>query len=79
MAHDRYSQWQAEQAGTHTLPTGGGVLGLAVLVVLLVLALQAFGATDSGDPQVDRKAGVSLCDEHPHWSVCQPEPAKAKR
>jgi hypothetical protein len=75
---DRWTTWQAEQAGTHTGPTTGTVLRLAVLVLIAVICWQWF-TTDSGAAQVDRKQGVSLCEEHPHWSVCQPEPVKARR
>jgi hypothetical protein len=67
-------QWAQEMSSAHRGPTAGGVLSLAVLVVLMVLAWQWFGA-DDGAAQVDRKAGVSLCQEHrtrPGWeAVCR--------
>jgi hypothetical protein len=79
MAANPYPYWVTEQSPHHRGPTAGGVLRLAVLVVILVIAFQWFAATDSGRSQVDTKPGMSLCEEHPAWSVCQPEPVKAKR
>ncbi len=75
MATSPFPQWAQEMSSTHRGPTAGGVLRLAVLVVLLVIASQWFAATGSGAAQVDRKSGVSLCEEHrgePAWdSVCK--------
>jgi hypothetical protein len=79
MAANPYPYWVTEQSPSHHGPTAGGVLQLAVLAVLLVLALQWLTATDSGADQVDRKQGVSLCEEHPAWSVCQPQPVSERR
>jgi hypothetical protein len=55
------------------------VLLLALLVVLVVLVASVLPATEGGAAQVDRREGVSLCEEHPRWSVCQPEPAAKRR
>jgi hypothetical protein len=61
---------------THRGPTGAGVLRLALVVVLVVLALGLAPTTDRGQAgAVDRG---SLCDEHPRWSVCQ-EPSRGRR
>lgn len=74
MATSPVPLWAQEMSPHHHGPTGAGVLQLAVLVVLLVLAFQWFTATDSGATQVDRKQGVSFCEEHkgqPAWdSIC---------
>lgn len=75
MATSPVPQWAQEMSPHHHGPTGGAVFRLAVLVLIIVICWQWF-ATPSGADQVDRKQGVSLCEEHPHWSVCQPEPAK---
>jgi hypothetical protein len=72
---DRYPTWIHEQAPHHHGPTSGGMLRLAVLVLVAVICWQWFTATDSGRDRVDTKQGVSLCEEHPHWSVCQPGPS----
>jgi hypothetical protein len=45
-----------------------GVLRLALLVVLVVLALQTISPTRGGSQTSTVDRG-SLCDEHPHWSV----------
>jgi hypothetical protein len=83
MATSPVPQWAREMSPTYHGPTAGGVLQLAALVLVLVLAFQWFTATDSGRSQVDTKQGVSLCAEHrgaPGWSsVCQPGKASARR
>jgi hypothetical protein len=77
MAANPYPYWVTEQSPTHHEPTSGSTLRLAVLVLVVVICWQWFTNADSGRGRVDTKPGVSLCDAHPHWSVCQPEPAKA--
>ena len=73
MADDRWTTWQAEQAGTNRGPTGAGVLFLAVLAVLVALVLQ-LAPTTHGGQAVERDQG-SLCDQHradPAWtSICR--------
>ena len=75
MATSPHPQWAQEMSTTHRGPTAAGVLRLALLVVLIVIAWQWFGDTEGGAAQVDRKPGVSLCEEHrsqPGWeAVCQ--------
>jgi hypothetical protein len=63
-------QWAREMSPHHHGPTAGGVLRLALLVVLVVLLLQAIPATEGGRV-ADAPDRGSLCDQHPHWSVCQ--------
>lgn len=83
MPDDRYSMWQAEQAGTSSGPTVAQALAMfaAVALVLLALAWSPLATADSGD-SVSRgveteapPAGGSLCDQHradPSWSsVCR--------
>jgi hypothetical protein len=74
MATSPVPQWAQEMSPYHRGPTGGGVLRLAVLVVILVLVFQWFGTTEGGATQVDRKQGVSFCQEHkgqPSWDrIC---------
>jgi hypothetical protein len=74
MATSPVPQWAQEMSPHHRGPTGGGVLRLAVLVLVVVICWQWFVATDSGASQVDRKPGVSFCQEHkgePAWdSIC---------
>ena len=73
MATSPVPQWARETSPTHTGPTAGGVLRLAVLVIIMVIAYQWFAATDSGRSQVDTRQGVSLCEEHagdPGWAAC---------
>lgn len=74
MATSPVPQWAREQSPYHRRPTSGGVLRLAVLVLVAVICWQFFSVTEGGAQQVDRKAGVSLCEEHhgdPGWSsVC---------
>ena len=54
--------------------TAGGVLFLAVVAVLVALLIQLAPTTERGQASTtDRGQGVSLCEEHPHWSVCQEE------
>ena len=61
MATSPVPLWAQEMSPTHRGPTGAGVLRLALVVVLVVLALGLAPTTDRG----------SLCDQHPRWSVCQ--------
>jgi hypothetical protein len=87
MPDDRYPYWLTEQSSTYRGPTSGGLLRLAVLALLAVLGWGWLTA-DDGPATVDRRAGVSLCEEHagrPGWAaVCSPpepapEPATARR
>jgi hypothetical protein len=48
MATSPVPQWAREMSPHHRGPTAHGVLGLAVVAVLLALALQLAAATDSG-------------------------------
>ena len=70
MATSPIPTWAREQSPHHRGPTGAGVLFLALVVIMVVLALQAMAATDSGE----RSQG-SLCDQHrgqPAWeAVCE--------
>ena len=83
MATSPVPLWAQEMSPHHHGPTGTGVLRLALLVVIMVIAWQWWTATDSGRATVDRKAGVSLCEEHrrdPGWSaVCGSEPVSDRR
>ena len=78
MATSPVPQWARETSPYHSGPTAGGVLRLALLVLVVVICWQWF-APDGGRGSVDTKQGVSLCEEHPSWSVCQPEPVSARR
>ena len=71
--------WQAEMSSDYRGPRTAVLLQVAVLVLVVVLVWGWFTTPDSGAQQVDRKPGVSLCEENPHWSVCQPEPAGGVR
>ena len=71
MATSPVPVWAQEMSPHHHGPTGAGVLFLAVVAVLLGLMLAAGGLIESRQPASDRDEGVSLCEEHPHWSVCQ--------
>jgi hypothetical protein len=71
MATSPVPVWAQEMSPHHQGPTGAGVLFLAVVAVLLGLMLAAGGLIESRQPASDRDQGVSLCEEHPHWSVCQ--------
>jgi hypothetical protein len=78
----RYPYWITEQAPGHRGPTSGKVLQLAVLTLLAIICWQFFSPGGAAS-QVDRKPGVSLCEEHqgrPGWdTVCaKPVPANAK-
>ena len=77
MATSPVPQWAREMSPTHRGPTGAGVLRLALLVVLVVLALQLVPTTDSG--QEPGRGQGSLCDEHPRWSVCEEEVPHGRR
>jgi hypothetical protein len=82
MADPRYPYWVVEQSPTYQGPTSGKVLRLAVLILIAVIAWSWFDT--GGAATVDRKPGVSLCEEHqgrPGWAaVCpKPEPVSAKR
>jgi hypothetical protein len=72
MATSPVPLWAQEMSPHHHGPTGAGVLFLAVVAVVLALLLQLAPTTDRGQATTgDRDQGVSLCDEHPRWSVCQ--------
>ena len=73
MATSPVPQWAQEMSPHHRGPTGAGVLRLAMLVALVVLALQLVPTTDGGQLAGDTDRG-SLCDQHPRWSVCQEPP-----
>jgi hypothetical protein len=74
MATSPVPLWAQEMSPYHRGPTGGGVLRLALIVVLIVLALQAVAVTQRGQSAADQDRG-SLCDQHrgaPAWtSVCK--------
>ena len=74
MATSPVPQWAREMSPHHRGPTAGGVLRLAVLVVLAVLVLQVVAATRGGQLAGDTDRG-SLCDQHradPSWrAVCK--------
>ena len=69
---DRWTTWQAEQAGTNKLPGIWSVFLVLGLLAALALALAA-GPTATAEGG-DRQQG-SLCEEHrgdPGWqSVCE--------
>jgi hypothetical protein len=72
MATSPVPQWAQEMSPYHRGPTAGGVLALAVIAVLVALLLQLAPATEGGQMATrGRGQGVSLCEEHPRWSVCQ--------
>jgi hypothetical protein len=74
MATSPVPLWAQEMSPHHDGPTAGGVLFLAVVAVLVALLIQLAPATERGQTSTtDRGQGVSLCEEHPHWSVCQEE------
>ena len=78
MATSPVPEWAREMSPHHRGPTGAGVLLLALIVVLVVLVAGFIPTAESGaQPSrgIDTKPGVSLCEEHPAWSVCQ-EPAR---
>jgi hypothetical protein len=79
MATSPVPLWAQEMSPHHHGPTGAGVLFLAVVAVLLGLTLAAGGFIQSHQATGDRDRGVSLCDEHPHWRVCQQEPSSHGR
>jgi hypothetical protein len=82
MATSPVPQWAREMSPTHSGPTAGGVVLLAVLVVLLVLALQGFTATAGGAAQVDRRQATTFCQEHrgqPAWDRICEETARRRR
>jgi hypothetical protein len=69
MATSPVPLWAQEMSPHHRGPTGAGVLRLAVLVVLVVLLLQAWPATDSGS-QATRPIRPPACAQH--WPpTCQ--------
>jgi hypothetical protein len=68
IADDRWTTWQAEQAGTNRGPSIGSVLLLLAVVAALLIALASAGGGQAGAVEPD---GRSLCEEHPRWSVCQ--------
>ena len=65
MADDRYSTWQAEQAGTNHGPTIGQALAMfaAIAVLLLALAWSPLATTGSGD-QPTRPTSPPPCAQH---------------
>lgn len=73
MASSPVPTWAREMSPHHRGPTAGGVLLLAALVVLVMLALSAIPTAQSGAQPVGRDR--SLCEEHrgePGWAgVCQ--------
>ena len=73
MATSPVPLWAQEMSPHHRGPTGAGVLRLALLVVLVVLALQVMAAPNGGQA-ADRDQG-SFCDLHrgqPAWeAVCE--------
>ena len=72
MATSPVPLWAQEMSPHHHGPTAGGVLFLAVVAVLVALLIQLAPATEGGqDSSSDRGQGVSLCEEHPRWSVCR--------
>jgi hypothetical protein len=72
MATSPVPLWAQEMSPHHRGPTGAGVLRLAVVAVLVALLIQLAPATEGGqDVITDRGQGVSLCEEHPRWSVCR--------
>ena len=74
MATSPVPLWAQEMSPHHHGPTGAGVLALAVVAVLVALLLQLGPTTEGGRAVTrDRDQGVSLCEEHPRWSVCQEE------
>jgi len=78
MATSPVPQWAREMSPYHHGPTAGGVLSLAVLAVLLALLIQLIPTAERGQTSTgDRDQGVSLCEEHPHWSVFQ-EPSRGR-
>ena len=82
MATSPVPQWAREMSPTHTGPTGGGVLRLAVLVLVVVICWQWFTATDGGSARVDRRPGVSFFEEHrgqPAWDRICEETARRHR
>jgi len=75
MATSPVPLWAQEMSPHHHGPTAGGVLFLAVVAVLVALLIQLAPATERGQASTtDRGQGVSLCEEHPHWSVCEAVP-----
>ena len=73
MAGDRWTTWQAEQAGTHKLPGIFSVFLVLGLLAALALALAA-GPTVATADSGERKP-PTLCEEHkgrPGWDyVCE--------
>ena len=63
MATSPVPQWAREMSPYHRGPTGADVLRLAVVVVLVVLLLQAFPATDRGG-QPTRPTTPPPCARH---------------
>ena len=73
MATSPVPLWAQEMSPHHHGPTAGGVLFLAVVAILVALLIQLAPTTERGQAGSDRGQGVSLCEEHPRWSVCQEE------
>jgi len=69
MATSPVPQWAREMSPHHRGPTAAGVLRLALLVVLVMLALQAMATTDGGG-QATRPTTPPRCAQH--WPpTCQ--------
>ena len=77
---DRWTTWQAEQAGTHKLPGIWSAFLLFGLLAALALALVA-GPTATADSD-DRRQAPTFCAEHrgdPAWDAICAETARRHR
>jgi hypothetical protein len=76
MADDRWTSWQAEQAGTNRLP---GIWSVFLVLGLLAALALALAAGPTATAQGGGRSQGSLCQEHqadPAWrSIC----AEARR
>jgi hypothetical protein len=74
MPDDRWTTWQAEQAGTSRRPSVAGVFFRLALILALLIAGGAYGPAKA---YADRQSAKTptLCDQHhgrPGWdAVCQ--------
>jgi hypothetical protein len=81
MPDDRWTTWQAEQAGTNKLP---GILTMFLvlgLLAALALALVA-GPTTATAQGGDRRQAPTFCEEHrgqPAWDRICEETARRRR